>query len=184
MKVKVELELFGFNDEGEPDDDTQAMILSAISTQVKKEVADRVQPLVEAQVGKVADDAINVLLARFLENKVTVTDQWGHAERGLENISIEDLLRKRFERFWEAKVNKEGRETRDNYGSLSTRMEWLLDRRVSALCEKFSKDLAEKVEAQVKSLITDKLKATIGGSLIDSLGVPEIMRRIEAPQSR
>lgn len=181
MKLNVSVELGYLDEEG-------TTIEDVVRERIVKEVVDRIRDKAIKDVEKKAvrqmaivekslNDAINKRMEEWLAGEVVITDKWGDVKF---EGTLDDMLKKRFDNFWSQQVDNNG-DSFSGYGSV-TRMQWLIDQRVANLSKKFTKDLASKVSRHVKETLTDQLKATIGGELVENLGVPRIVEQLKVPR--
>jgi hypothetical protein len=150
-----------------------------VMNQVVKELVSRAETSIVADIRRKVDDAVKTrvddLLETWLTGDVKVTDEYGgQVYAG----KLMELLQKRFDAYWKQNVDSEGRNS-DGYGSKGSRIQWLIDHRIADLCETFSKNIAAEVKKQVTAVMSDKLKVAIGGTLIDAIGLPEIVKRLK-----
>jgi hypothetical protein len=175
MKFEIEIDDL-INEDGTLSTEMHEMVVVAIANKVDRAELLQLRDEAKSRVGAILDAKVGELLEQWLTTAITCTDDYGDpTEAG----TLIDLLKQRFDKFWDQKVDSSGRSS-SGYGAKQTRLEWLIDTRVASLCEKFAKDMALEVKKQVTAVMSDKLKVAIGGSLIDAIGLPEIVKRLSA----
>jgi len=175
MKFTVEVEIGWLGDDGSLDEEVEQRMLASVVERVSKQVEGRLNDLVSKQLDSIIDSRCNEMITSWLDREIQVTDRWGDKQS---EGTIEEILRAKFDSFWEQKVDKNG-SGNSGYGDKTTRLEWLLKKHVTDYAGTWSKKLSEDIEKQVRAMLSDKLKASIGGGIIDQLGVPQLMERIE-----
>lgn len=174
MKINCGLNLDWYDEDGSLDQAIETRIISKIvkdfSDKLEQGITEKIQSQIEGTIDKVS----NKLIEDFISKKALVTNSYG---REVESGTIEELLERRFANYWQDKVDDRG--SSSSYGSSQTRMEWLIDNRIEKQCKVFSEDLAKEVNKQVTSVMTDSLKVAIGGTLVDKLGIENIVKKLK-----
>ena len=178
MKFTIEVDVDWLGEDGSLDAELQSKVVHQIEQRVSAAAMERLEQEASSRVGSIIDEAVNKLLASWLEKPVTITDRYGDVK---EKGAITELIKKRFDAFWQEKVDQNGRT--DSYSRNETRLQWLIDGRITKHCKGFAEGLAKEVNAQVEKVMTDKLKLALGAELVDRLGVPALVKRIAGDHS-
>jgi hypothetical protein len=173
MDIKISIDDI-FDEDGSLSDEIRRAVVAELAGRADKASILALENEARGKLSAMLDAKINSLMEFWMEKQITVTDAFGDT---VEQGTLMDVVKRRFDRFWEQKVDSNGR-AGSGYTAKGTRLEWLLDKRIEELCKKFSDDMAREVKKQVTSIMTDKLKVAIGGSLIDAIGLPQIIKRL------
>ena len=173
MNFNFEINLDFINEDGSLTDLVKQQIIKQAAKLLEQQALKELSGIVKKKFEECIGNAANELLERWFETSITVTDRWGDE---LEKGSIKDLLKKRFDEHWLTKVDSLGRT--DRCGGY-TRIEWLIGKHINKHCEKFADDLATEVKKQVEEIMTDKLKLALGDEIVNNIGVPKIVKRLE-----
>lgn len=171
MKITCEIELDWVGEDGIDESVKHEIVRDVVrklGNKVQKDLVTRSKEKLDEALEQVANGLCN----RWLEEDISITDSWGDV---VFKGTTEGMLRERFDKFWQTKVDQYGK---TGYNANQTRMEWLMDQRIRKLGETFAEDLAKKVEEQVKSVLTDRLKLTLGANLVKSLGVENLIKQM------
>jgi hypothetical protein len=173
MKFNIEVEIDWMGEDGSIDDvvkkEISSNIVATVCQRIEKEMEEKAT---EAINGKV-DFMCNNLISEFLNRKITVSDQWGEAI--IVDTTIEEILKKKFENFWNEVVDKEGRSGNNGYGDRKSRTEWAIDGIARKEAEKFVKVVTEDTEKKIKATITEQLMAKVGAKIVGDLGLDKLL---------
>ena len=173
MKFNIEVEVDWIGEEGNIDEvikkEISDHVVNTITSKIEKEMEERATAAISDKV----DDMCNNLINEFLSRKINVTDSWGKAI--IVDTTIEDILKKRFEEFWNTVVDEKGRSGCDGYGKKQTRTMWAIDDIVKVHAERFVKAVTDDTEAKIKATITDQLKAKVVAKIVGDLGLDKLL---------
>jgi len=185
MKFNVEISLDWIDDEDTIDSAVERRIVDAVADRILAKAQQKIEAEVKKSLGEIEDTIgkraiaqiegrINKTMDDWLGDDVTLTDTWG---KPTWSGKLVDLIRTRFDEFWQQKVDSKG--TVGGYGKTTSRLEWVIDKRIIDIGTTFAKDLAAEVETQVKSTLSARLKAALGDELIKNLGVPRLLESMK-----
>ena len=175
MKFTVEVDLDWMEEDGSLTESVQRQVIGKIEDRVSEEARKQITLAVADRLGTIVDDNLNDILQEWMSNKVEVTDQWGEV---VHSGAILDMIKKKFDLFWNTKVDAQGRSGRDMYGDRATRVEWIISNSVEKHCKRFAKDMEERFTKEVEKQVSDTLKVAIGNRVVETLGMPELMENI------
>lgn len=176
MKFNIEVELDYIDEEGCLDDAIKESILNSVTTIVMKKVSEQVNAKLDEIVIKTATDKANKIVDKITKNFMTAEfvklDNYGDKiEAG---ITVKDLLKRQFDDYWKAKVNKNG--NTDNYnGEKKCRIEWLIDKLIVKHSTEFAKTLTNDTENKIKATMKKNLQDSIGAKLVAELGFDKLL---------
>jgi TnpA family transposase len=174
MEFEIKVNIDWIDDDGGLDDIVKDQvvqhIVDAICKQQVKEVTDKALRRINAKL----DELVTELFQSFMQQKITITDEWGDAIK--KDIQIEELMKEKLEKALGAKVDKRGRS--DRYGN-ETLLEYMISKKVAGAVNDVSYIVDKKIEKQLTEGIREKLGDTLLGKLNVEKTVKEVIGRLQ-----
>lgn len=160
MVFKCEVEIDWIDEDCTIED----MIKKDIASQVAHKVAGEHTEIVkiartglETEITKFVANHIK----RFMEETITITDQWGDPIKGKEDITIKDLIKRKFDTMMSVKVDENGRVNSSSYNNKYILRDWLIGKAVEKEVESNFKDFSKTIKEAVASEMNKKIKEEV-----------------------
>jgi len=181
FKYTVEIETDNiFESEGSFGD----AIVDAIAAQIiageniKEKVENKINAQIDKTVTESIDKACNDMMVNLLDRTIYVTDRYGDEK---ESGTIREIVKGRFEKYLTTKVDKNGKDER--YGGIP-RAEWFAKNIIEKEMNEFTKRTVKDIKAAVESKLTDELQLAVGNEIVNSIGVKNIIDRLQLPEKK
>jgi len=174
MKMTIEVDLQWVDEDGNLDDAIQDQVVNRIESQISDQAKEKITLAVAERVDSLVDERLNTMLESWMSEDTEVTDKWGKV---VFEGSILNLLKKRFDEFWQQTVDMSGRSS-NGYGDKHTRIDWIIGERIKIHCEKFAVAMEKQFTEEVEQQVSSALKQAVGNKIVDTLGVPEMVASI------
>jgi hypothetical protein len=138
-------------------------IVKTVCEKIEKDAGEKAGLLISGMLDKVC----NNILDGFLKKKISITDKWG--EVVISDTTIEEVLKKRFDEFWNTLVDENGRATVKGYGDVKPRFQWAVDVQIKKQADSFAKELANETASKIKEAMTKAIQDKIGKKLMKEL---------------
>ena len=176
MKFNIEVELDYIDEEGCLDEAIKESILASVT----KIVMDKVEKSVETQlddiVVKTAEKKAKQIVARissdFMNRKFTKVDRYGDK---LEDLTVKELLKRKFDSFWNEIVTKNGNTSTYHSDKTKRRIEWKIDELIEKHAIGFAQTLTNDTENKIKTMMKENLSKAIGSKLVSELGFDKML---------
>lgn len=147
---------------------------SELKEQIKKKGASIEAQFLEKATEKI-EARVNSIIESFLDEKLTITNDWG--EKLVEDVRLEDLIKKKLKESFEQKVDKEGNVSTYNSNNKWTRAEYLAVERikheVGEAMKHFNKDLTEKVKNEVSESLKNHVSSNITNMVLKQISTEQ-----------
>jgi uncharacterized protein YjgD (DUF1641 family) len=173
MKLNIEVEIDYLDENGSLDEIVKKEIAAKIINSVSKKVETEMQEEATKAISGKIDEICNLLIGEFLKRKVNITDKWG--KEIICDTTIEDILKNKFDEFWNQNVDDSGRSGCDSYVRTRRRFEWLIDKQIEDHSKKFADKLIKETSDKITKSITENLKTQIGNEVVSKLGVNKFL---------
>ena len=175
MKFNITVDLDWLNEDESLDEAFQSRIIDAVIAKVSKETIANVTQQAERVISQQITELVAATYTQFLGKGVTITNRWGEVEK--ENVSVEGLIKERFDKFLTETVDEDGR-TYSGYGNSNrTRLQWMLNDRIQKQTKQISEQIVREVDKKVKDYLNQNVKEAIGGKLVKELGIEELINK-------
>lgn len=176
MELEIKVNIDWIDDDGGLDDIVKDQvvqhIVDAICEQQVKEVTDKALRRINAKL----DELVTELFQSFMQQKITITDEWGEAIK--KDIQIEQLMKEKLEKALGAKVDERG--IPDNRYGNKTRLEYMISRKVAGAVNDVSYIVNKQIEKQLTEGIREKLGDTLLGKLNVEKTVKEVIGKLQS----
>lgn len=173
MKLNLEIELDYIDDEGNVDDQIKQEIISKISKVVENNIKEKLDDIVLKAAQKKADEMCEQMVGDFINKSFTQTDQWG--DKIHTNVTVKEILKNKFDKYWKESVDSQGRSKYDSYGPMQSRVNNLIDERIEKNSKQFADTLTSDTENKIKSAMKKNLQESIGAKLVSELGFDKLL---------
>lgn len=137
------------------DDVIQEKIVSSIVEKMKGKISEAIEKSARDKINFGIDSLLDDTLRSFMDRQIKITDRYGTVKKSYEDV--EEMLAEKFDEFITQKVDGKGQPvTGCGYGDDGTRIDHLIEKKVSAYKESFDKKIVSASEA-----IADKIKKQI-----------------------
>lgn len=172
-KIKVELELDYIDDENNLDGEIISRIAREVANRISKKSIDEAVGSVGGLVDEQVEKAVTDCYTKLMDQHVIITDKWGDKDE--EHDSVEDLIKRRFDKYLSEKVNNKGQVS--DYSTVGTRLSYLIDERIRKHSEKFMAEAVEKVNSQMKDQMDESLKKALGERLSALINIDGLLAK-------
>lgn len=154
MKINLEVEVGWISEDHTIDAVIENRIIDAITTQVKQDLDKSLKEAIKSKISDKVDEWIMEQLETFSDKQITVTDKWGDTIEHHE--SVKEMFKSKFDRFFDAEVDKKGKELKHcTYSNKKfTRIELLLDK----LAETYLQRTTDNMEKEIKRYVDREVK--------------------------
>jgi hypothetical protein len=171
MKLKIEIDIDYLSDEGSIDEQVQNSIASKIVSEINQKSMDGLTEKAEAIINERANKLVQDVFDGIMEEKISITDQWGKVIQSFENTR--DMIKSRFDKFMLERVDNNGRVT--DYGDQQTRMELIVKKQLEKIAKEWTQKAIKEVTEQIKTVLSDDLKLALGDRLINMMEIDKII---------
>ena len=176
MKFNIEVELDYIDEEGCLDDAIKDSILKSVTQVVMKKVSEQVDAKLDEIIIKAATDKANQIVNEITEDFTTKAftkiDKYGDEIET--DVTVKKILKKKFDDFWTARVDKGGSDSGYN-NKVMSRVEWKIDELIRDHSAQFAKTLTTDTENKIKATMKKNLQASIGAKLVSELGFDKLL---------
>jgi hypothetical protein len=177
MKIKTEIELDWIDDESNVDEEIKNQIVKQVYETVEKNMiksmTEKIEEKINSDLLSKIDQSCNDMITSFLGKKITISDKWGDAV--MVNKTVEEVLKKNFEDYWQTPVSKDGRSDGSSYGHKQPRLVWIIDETIKKEATSFAEDLKDSTEKKIKEYVTENLKEKIGENIVKNIGLKNLL---------
>ena len=178
MKLNLEIELDWIDEEKGLDETVKEQIIDGVVSKIQKQIETKIETKVNAVidttiVAKISEKT-DSLFEDFINRPVTITDRYGDKIKVYENMS--DLIKERFDKFMEQKVDEQGRSTDSSYGKTFARLDFIISKQLNDFANKFTTDAVASVSAEIKQHVKEGLTTKLGAELMKVLKVNEMLQ--------
>jgi len=175
MKFNIEVELDWVEEGGDIDSQVKEAITQRVIQTIEKRVVAKIEEKVSQTAEKKADDMCQNMMDEFINKKITTTDRWGDAIAT--DTTIKEILKKRFDSYWDELVDKSGRDRNSSYSSekMQKRFQWLIDQQIEEHAKKFSETLVNDTEDKIKATLKKSLQDRVGAKIVTELGFDKLL---------
>lgn len=169
MKLNIEVELEWIEEDGSLDDQVKDELIRGVKQSIGKSCLEKVEKQASTAVDKAIADAvlnaeklINDRVIKFVEDflskSVEVTDKWGDVVR---SGTIEELVKERFDKALNTKVDSDGRPSSNGYGVSTTLHEFLIGKSVKDVVTKELSGYKSNIDKKIKEEINQGIKNNV-----------------------
>lgn len=174
MKFNIEVELDYINEDGDLDvaikDSILAKVTKIVMEKVSKQIDSQLDKIVVNAATKKAKQITNRIASNFMNRKFTKSDRFGDK---IETLTVKDMIKREFDKFWKMKVDKDGRES--GYGTHQERIKWEIDHTIETHSKLFAQNLTRDTENKIKATMKENLSRAIGAKLVSELGFDKML---------
>jgi hypothetical protein len=175
MKFNIEIELDYIDEEGCLDtaikDSILASVTKIVMEKVSKQVDAKLDKIIIQAAEKKAKQIVNRIANNFTTRKFNRKDEYGDVIEV--DLTVKDILKREFDHFWNAIVDKEGRSS--GYGEKMTRIEWTIEKHIKEHSKKFAETITRDTENKIKTTMKENLANSIGQKLVTELGFDKML---------
>ena len=193
MKFKIEVELDeliqGYIDEdgewvSQEPSRLEDLVVDKIAGKLMRGIENRIGPkiddILEAEVQSTVTKILGPMVDGLMDKEIEVTDEWGKVKY---SGTVRAKVTARFESFLSEKVDKNG--SPDNYGrGIMTRTEWFISQVMKKDMDSFIESTVSAIKSAVKSKLTTDLQAAVGNEIVNSIGVKNVLDRLQLPEKK
>jgi len=176
-KFNIEVDLDWLGEDGNLDnilkDEVIGSITSRISSDAMKDIATKVNTLIDQKVTAMTDLKLAEVLEDFLNKPRTITDRWGDIKQA--NVTVLDLMKASCDNFMDEMVDSNGK--RSDYKAKS-RLDWLIEKHIDSSLKRSIEQAALEVKKGLQTYIDTTLKNQIGENVAKVIGIDNISKRL------
>jgi macrodomain Ter protein organizer (MatP/YcbG family) len=174
MKVKCEFELDWVDDDQTIDSAIEERIAGAIADRMPENIFEKIEKQASNQMAERVDATIDIILDRFMNKEVMVTDRWGDIQEKYE--SVNELLKSKFDNFVSQKVDQNGHPVKGcSYGKEYTRIDHLIDERIRVATEAFVKKIMDGIQSQLKKHLNEEVRKGTAEAIKKAMNLDAIL---------
>jgi uncharacterized membrane-anchored protein YjiN (DUF445 family) len=177
MKLNVTVDLEWLGEDESLDEAVKSQIITGVVKKISDDVIRSVKYEAEKKVQERVNELVDSTYNEFLNGTVSLTDKWGDVTK--KNVSIKNLIKEQCDKWLTETVDKDGRPSRDTWGSNKTRVEYFVDQQISKQTKSMSEQIVKKVNEEMKKFITDSLKDSIGEKLVKEIGIEDLLKKVK-----
>lgn len=179
MKLNLEIEIDWIDEERGIDEIVKNEIISGITSRIESKISEqvtkKVNDMIDNRIVEIIDQKTSDVFNDFINRPVTLTDSYGSKMRVYDKM--EDLIKERFDNFLIQPVDEKGNAVNSSsYGSKFKRLEFVIDKQMKDMADKFTNDAVKKVSEEIKSHIKEGLTTKLGAELMSVLKVNEMLK--------
>ena len=175
MKLQIEVNLDWLDENGSLDEQVKQEIADRIAERISATAVKDVRECAIDQVHDKLDVLITELFQGFMNETVTVTDEWGKPRYA--STKIAELMRKKLDRALGEKINDRGELS--SYGNY-TRLEWLFDTKVRETVAKTGEAIAAQAKKLAEKTLVEAMSAKLSGALLAQVDIGKILSEAAA----
>ncbi len=160
MNFKCEAEIDWIDEDCTIEDMIKKDIAAQVAHKVSQEHTDIIKLArtgLETEINRFVAD----YLKGFMREKITVTDEWGTPIRGKEDVTIKDLIKRKFDNMMSVKVDSNGRVDSRSYENKYILRDWLINKAVKKEVESNFKDFSKTIKNAVENEMHKKIKEEV-----------------------
>lgn len=183
MKFKIEVGLDELTETGEGLEETiiQRVADKIGSIDLKEKIDAKINTIISDKVISRIDEILKKMTDELFEKEIEITDSWGKI---ISKGTIRSIVNKRFEEYLLQDVDKEGKPSNGYSSTKFTRTEYFIKQILNSEMDSFTKRTALEVQKAVKAKLTEDLQLAVGNEIVNSLGVKNILDRLQLPQKK
>jgi|GEM_PF-2635732 len=173
MKFNIEVEL-DWLEEASLDDEIRSEIVSEASKRLLNIVNEKVEGIGKEAVDtahKQVDALIADYMKDFINQEVTITDDWGSVKR---KGTIETLIKDRIKASFTQKVDRDGRPDSSSYSNM-TIVEYYTQKYADNLVKKEFERLRKEIDKSIEDAIRNNAKELLSGTLLKQIDLSAVI---------
>ncbi len=170
MKLQIEVNLDWLDENGSLDDQVKQEVADKIAERISAEAVKEVRECAMDQVHDKLDALVTELFQGFMNETVTVTNEWG--EPIYKDQGIEQLMKDKLDKALTQKVDDRGNRT--SYGN-QTRLDWLLDTKVKQVVAQAGEAIAKQAQKMAEKALVETMSAKLSGALLAQVDIDKIL---------
>jgi len=179
MKLNVEIEIDWIDDQMTIDDIIKQEIITGITSRIsealEKEVKSKVEKDLDSRVIQKVDENTQAMFDEFISREVAITDKYGDTIKVWP--SLKDLMKDRFDKFLEQKVDSDGKSYDGNYKTTTTRIYYMIYNQLKKFADKFTSDTVKTVSEEIRKHVELGLTNKLGSELMKVLKVDKMLKK-------
>lgn len=171
-KFNIEVELDWINDDTVDSSIKHAIVSKVVETVVAKVISEVKQEVSGVIVEKLTTK-VDATYEELMSQPIVVTDRWGEEKEAFS--SLESAIKKRVDHYFTEQVDSSGKASQ--YGNkVGTRLQWLIDNRVTKETDKKIKEAIKEVDDKIKDTLDTKFKEHISNKLTDFVEFDQFLK--------
>jgi hypothetical protein len=170
MKIKFSVDIDWINEDGRIDDLIKEEIVNRTADAIKADQEETIKREVSDRAVVRVDEFMEKTLTGFIDREIVLTDRYGDVLTRYENVI--EMIKEKFDRFFDEEVDKYGKPVQGcHHGKSYKRLHYLIDERVQAQAEHFTKNLIAEINKKIEVSLKEEVKNRLSASILDRIDV-------------